>query len=129
MRNTFKPKNHNVLSPYLIVQNADETIRFMVDVFGADELNRIVTDDGRVMHAEVRIDDSVVMLGESSEDWPPVPGYLHLYVPDVEATYRLALQHDASSLQEPKQNAGEADRRGGVKDSQGNTWWLATQME
>jgi uncharacterized glyoxalase superfamily protein PhnB len=129
LSDTYKPKNHNALSPYLIIPKADETIRFMVDVFGADELNRIVTDDGRVRHAEVRIDDSVVMLGESSKDWPPVPGYLHLYVPDVDAAYQLALQHGAESLQEPKQNEGDADRRGGVKDSQGNTWWIATKVE
>lgn len=79
------------------------------------------------MHAEVRIDDTVVMLADATADWPPVPSYVHVYVPDVDATYRRALEAGATSVQEPVQKDDE-DRRGGVRDAGGTTWWIATRV-
>ena len=55
------------------------------------------------MHAEVRIDDTVVMLADSGEDWPPVPCHVHIYVSEVEAVYRRALEAGATPVQEPVQ--------------------------
>lgn len=79
------------------------------------------------MHAEVRIDDSVVMLADGNADWPPVPSYVHVYVPDVDATYRRALEAGPTSVQEPVQKDDE-DRRGGVRDAGGTTWWIVTRV-
>ncbi|MCA9869364.1 MAG: VOC family protein, partial [Anaerolineae bacterium] len=83
--------------------------------------------DGKLMHAEVRIDDTVVMLADSVEGWPPVPSYVHVYVADVDAVYQRALEAGAESVQEPVQKQDE-DKRGGVKDSGGTTWWIATRV-
>jgi PhnB protein len=85
--------------------------------------------DGAVTHAEVRIDDSVVMLAEGGDAWPAFPAWLHVYVHDVEAAYRRALELGSESVQEPQQKEGEPDRRGGVKDPAGNVWWISTQVE
>jgi PhnB protein len=62
------------------------------------------------MHAEVRIDDTVVMLADGGGDWPPVPSYVHVYVRDVDATYQRALEAGAVSVQEPVKKKGEDKR-------------------
>lgn len=93
----------------------------------AVELRRFAGDDGRIFHAEVRIDDSVLMLSDGAEDWPPIATQVHVYVPDVDAAYKRALEAGATSVQEPVQREDE-DKRGGVKDAGGTTWWLATNV-
>jgi uncharacterized glyoxalase superfamily protein PhnB len=123
----YKPEGYASVAPYLIVAGADATIEFLVRVFGAKELRRYTGEDGRVRHAEVRIDDSVVMLADGMEAWPPMPAYVHIYVPDVDQTYRRALEAGATSVQEPVQKEDE-DRRGGVQDAGGTTWWIATRV-
>lgn len=123
----YKPEGYTSVAPYLIVAGADATIEFLVRVFGAKELRRYTGEDGRVRHAEVRIDDSVVMLADGMEAWPPMPAYVHIYVPDVDQTYRRALEAGATSVQEPVQKEDE-DRRGGVQDAGGTTWWIATRV-
>lgn len=124
----FKPPGSNSVSPYLIVDGASGTIDFLAKVFGAVELRRFADEAGRVLHAEVRIDDTVVMLADGGEGWPPIPAYAHVYVPDVDATYRLALEAGAVSVQEPVKKDDE-DKRGGVRDAGGTTWWIATKVE
>lgn len=123
----FKPDGYPSLSPYLIAADAAATIRFLEQAFGGTVLRRYDHDDGSLMHAEVRIDDSVVMLGGAGTDWPAVTSDLHLYVPDVDATYRAALAAGGESIQEPVQKRADDDRRGGVKGPSGNRWWMATQ--
>lgn len=124
-----KPEGYSTVSPYLIVGGAQRVIDFLKKALGATELRRHSLPDGSVMHAEVRIGDTVVMLGDAGGDWPAVPAHLHVYVDDVDATYRRALAAGATSVQEPNRREGEPDRRGGVKDPAGNTWWFATQVE
>ena len=91
MRTVYKPTNYNSVSPYLIVDGADTTIDFLVNAFDGIELRRILDDTGNVMHAEVRINDTVVMLTDGNENWSPVPSNVHVYVQDVDATYKRAL--------------------------------------
>jgi PhnB protein len=124
---THKPAGYTTVSPYLIVDGAAGTIDFLARVFGAVELRRFPADDGKVMHAEVRIDDTVVMLADGAEGWPPLASHVHVYVADVDDTYRRALAAGAESVQEPVQKDDE-DRRGGVKDPGGTTWWIATRV-
>lgn len=83
--------------------------------------------NGSIMHAEVLIDDTVVMVADSGGDNPAFPVWLHVYVPDVDASYRRALEAGGLPVDEPKRMEGDPDRRGGVKDPAGNTWWIATQ--
>ena len=79
------------------------------------------------MHAEVRLDDTVVMLADGTDGWPPMASHVHVYVADVDATYARALEAGAVSVQVPVKKEDE-DKRGGVKDAGGTTWWIATKV-
>ena len=128
---SYKPASYPSVSPYLVVKDAEATIRFLKEVFGGQELRRIpdAKKPGRLMHAEVRLDDSVIMLGDCIEEaWPAVPCHVHVYVPDVDATYAKALAFGATGLQEPVQKDDE-DKRGGFKDPVGTTWWVGTKVD
>jgi PhnB protein len=129
-QSSFKPESYTSVSPYLIVPDAAAVIRFAIDVFGAVEIRRFTDpESGRIMHAELRLDDSILMLGNAVEDvWPAAEAHLHVYVPDVDATYRKGLEFGATSLQEPVKKA-DADKRGGFKDAWGTSWWVATKVE
>jgi PhnB protein len=129
MESQYKPANYSTVSPYLIVNGADATIDFLKRVFGAIELRRFPDESGKLMHAEVRIDDTVIMLADPAPpDWPPISCYAHIYVRDVDATYRKAMEAGAVSVQEPVKKQDE-DKRGGIKDAGGATWWIATKVE
>jgi PhnB protein len=129
MNSHYKPANYSTVSPYLIVNGADATIDFLKLVFGALELRRFPDESGKLMHAEVRIDDTVIMLADPAPpDWLPISSYVHIYVQDVDATYRKAMEAGAVSVQEPVKKQDE-DKRGGVKDAGGTTWWIATKVE
>lgn len=127
MSGAHKPEGYNSVSPYLIVDGAARTIEFLQRAFGAVELRRFPDPSGKVVHAEVRIDDTVVMLADSAEGWPPVPSHVHVYVRDVDAIYKRALEAGASSIQEPVKKEDE-DKRSGVKDAGGTTWWISTRV-
>jgi PhnB protein len=125
---TYKPAGYTSVAPYLIVDGAARTIDFLVRALDGVELSRHPGPNGGVMHAEVRIDDTVVMLTDGAPPaWPPQPAHVHVYVADVDATYRRALEAGATSVQAPVQK-GDPDKRGGVKDAGGTTWWIATRV-
>lgn len=128
MSGTYKPAGHSTVSPYLVVAGASGTIEFLKHVFGGVEIFRLADAAGRVLHAEVKVDDTVIMLSDGAAGWPPVPAYVHVYVPDVDATYARALEAGAQSVQEPVKK-DDADKRGGVKDAGGTTWWIGTKVE
>ena len=128
MTKGFKPDGYNSVSPYLIVNAASTTIDFLTRVFDATEIRRFAGADGRIMHAEVRIDDTVIMVADSVDGWPAVPANVHVYVADVDATYKRAIDAGATSIQEPTKK-DDADRRSGVKDTNGTSWWIATKID
>ena len=128
MISSYKPQNYNTVSPYLVVDGASRTIEFLEHVFDAVELRRFPDPTGKLAHAEVRIDDTVLMLADGAEGWPPIPSYVHVYVRDVDATYQRAMEMGATSVQEPVKKDDE-DKRGGVRDAGGTTWWIATKVE
>jgi PhnB protein len=125
---TYKPASYSTVSPYLIVDGASRTIDFLTQVFGAVELRRFPDDKGKLMHAEVRIEDTVIMVADGAPpEWPAIQSHVHIYVPDVDRVYQRALQAGAVSVQEPSKKQDE-DKRGGVKDAGGTTWWIATRV-
>ena len=73
------------------MNGAAQTIDFLVKAFGAVEIRRFKGDGEQIMHVEVRIEDSFLMLADGDEDWPTAPSNVHIYAPDVDATYKLAL--------------------------------------
>jgi PhnB protein len=84
--------------------------------------------DGTIAHAEVRIGDSAVMMGEPMGEQQPRPATLYLYVNDTDAVYQRALQAGATSLMEPADQF-YGDRNAGVQDVFGNYWWIGTHKE
>ncbi|MDY7230484.1 VOC family protein [Hyalangium rubrum] len=127
MSRVYKPEGYASVSVYVMANGAQRVIDFLKKTFDAKDLRRYDNPDGTIMHAEVRIDDTVVMISDGGGNFPAFPVWLHVYVPDVDATYQRALAAGGISVQEPQQK-GDPDRRGGVKDPAGNTWWISTQV-
>jgi PhnB protein len=122
------PEGYHSVTPYLVVSGAPRVIEFLERTFHASEISRHTRPDGSIMHAEVRVGDSIIMIGEATGEWPAMPSGLYVYVEDVDAAYRRALQAGATSIAEPKDQF-YGDRSGGVKDPSGNTWWIGTHVE
>jgi PhnB protein len=127
MSSHYKPESYPSVSPYLIVDGAARTIEFMKDVLDAVELRQFPDEQGKLRHAEVRIDDSVIMIADSAPGWPALSSHVHVYVRDVDATYRRALAAGGTSVQEPVKKDDE-DRRGGIMDPSGTTFWISTRV-
>ena len=102
-------------------------IDFLQRAFGATVTFRMNRPDGGVAHAELTIGDSRLMLGQPPEG-RGMKSMLHLYVPDTDAVYRTAMAAGAESIREPA-NQFYGDRRAGVRDPEGNEWWIATHIE
>lgn len=122
------PEGYHSVTPYLLVTGVPHLLDFMKQAFGATERERQTSPDGSVRHAEVKIGDSMIMLGEARGEWKPMPAMLYLYVPDTDATYHRAVQAGARSLREPR-NEFYGDRTAGVEDPSGNQWWIGTHVE
>jgi uncharacterized glyoxalase superfamily protein PhnB len=122
------PDGYHTVTPYLVVRNAAGLIEFLQQAFNAKEIERMQSLKGGITHAEVRIGDSVIMMGDANENAPPVSAMLHLYLEDTDAAYQRALEAGATSLHEPEDQF-YGDRTGAVQDAFGNQWWLATHIE
>jgi PhnB protein len=118
---------YRTLTPYLVVPDADAEIRFLTAAFGASEKSVDRRPDGEVMHAELVIGDSLVMLGQSSDQWKPLGGALYLWVPDVDGVYAKALAAGATS-QMPPEDKPYGHRNAGVVDANGITWWIGAPV-
>jgi PhnB protein len=124
----FRPEGFHTVTPYLIARDAPALIDFVTRVFGAEERSRDIGSAGGV-HAEVRIGDSMLMIGGGAPGlaWrgEPLPSAFHLYVEDTDSAFERAVQAGASVIERPAdQEYGE--RSAGVKDASGNAWYIAT---
>jgi len=123
------PEGYHTLIPYVTVHGVARLLEFLKQAFGAEEVHRpMKRPDGSIMHAEVRIGDSILMMGEPMGEFGPMPASIYLYVADVDATYKRSLQAGATSASEPADQF-YGDRNAGVKDPVGNRWWIATHKE
>lgn len=122
------PEGYHSVTPYIIVPGVARLIDFVKQVFGASEKERFTRPDGTVAHAEVKIGDSPVMLGEPHGSMNAMPATLYVYVGDTDATYHSAMKAGARSLREPRDEI-YGDRTAGVEDQFGNHWWLGTHVE
>jgi len=124
-----KPEGFHSVTPYLVVPNVAQVIDFAKRAFGAKELYPPMRrSDGSIMHCELRIGDSPVMMGEPMGQYPAMPACLYVYVEDTDAVYRQAVQAGGTSMMEPADQF-YGDRNAGVKDPAGNLWWIATHKE
>jgi PhnB protein len=122
------PDGYHTVTPVLTVQGAAKLIGFLKQAFDAKETYRLDGPSGSILHAEIRIGDSMVMLGEASEQCKSMPGTIALYVENADAWYERALKAGATSVREPSDQF-YGDRSAGVKDFAGNQWWIHTHIE
>jgi PhnB protein len=122
------PDGYHAITPYLIVEDIPAVIRFLEQAFGAKVSEKVELPDGAIMHAEVRIGDSPVMMGGARPGHPAMPAALYLYVEDADAVYRRAVAAGGVSIMEPA-DMFYGDRNAGVKDPCGNQWWIGTRKE
>ncbi len=121
------PDGYHTVTPFINAKGVAKLIDFLKSAFGAEEIMRMPGPGGMVMHAEVNIGNSRLMLGEATQT-PPMPGSFYLYVNDVDAMYKRATGAGATS-QTPPTDQIWGDRMCTVKDSFGNTWSIATHKE
>ncbi|MCW2918883.1 MAG: extradiol dioxygenase [Actinomycetia bacterium] len=122
------PEGYTTVTPWIISRDTAQLIAYAKEAFDAEELARIVGDDGSIGHAEVRIGDSVVMMFDAKPDWPPTPGFLRLYVEDADAVHRQAVAAGGTSVTDVT-HLYFGDRAGRVRDPLGNLWWIHTRIE
>jgi uncharacterized glyoxalase superfamily protein PhnB len=122
------PEGSHTITPYLVVEGIPKLIEFLKQAFGAQEIFRMARPDGVVAHAEVKIGDSMVMMGTPMGAGKAQTSSLYLYVEDVDAVYQSAIQAGGTSVREPSDQF-YGDRTGGVIDPCGNYWGIATHVE
>ena len=130
------PAGYHSVTPAIVVRDAAAAIDFYKKAFGAEEIDRMAGPDGSIMHAEIRIGDSILMLGEENEQWGTksplslngVHGSLHIYVEDADAAFNRALKAGAT-VRYPLEDAFWGDRYGKVTDPFGHEWGLATRVK
>jgi uncharacterized glyoxalase superfamily protein PhnB len=119
---------YRTITPYLVVADADAEIDFLKKAFSAAENSCDRNPDKTVMHAEMQIGDSLVMLGQAHDTWKATKAALYLWVPDVDATYATALKAGATSQSAPEDKP-YGHRNAGVVDTNGITWWIGSPVE
>ena len=123
------PDGYHTVTPYLTVRGASKVIEFLKQAFGAKLSHEPVKrPDGTIMHAQVQIGDSPVMIADESEMAKATPSSLYLYVPNVDSVYQQAVKAGGSAVMEPM-DMFYGDRGGSVKDPSGNSWFIATHKE
>jgi uncharacterized glyoxalase superfamily protein PhnB len=115
----------HTITPYILVGGAAKFIEFMKEAFGAEEKGRVPMPSGKIMHAEVKVGDSMIELSDGNEQYGPTPVALHYYVKDADAVYARAIEAGAISTHAPVDQP-YGDREAGVKDPFGNSWFIAT---
>ena len=124
---TYKPEQYNSLSPYLIVDNAQRLVDWLTVVFNAKSLRRFDHENGKIAHVEVQLDDTVIMISDSTEQFEANRTMLHVYVPNVFETFDKAIEHGCEIIEKPINREGDPDTRGSFYDYAGNYWAVSTQ--
>lgn len=122
------PEGYHTITPFLVVNGASRLMNFISRVFDGEIVSEMKGENDTIRHATMRIGDSLVMIADTMENFPPVPAMLYLYMDDVDAVYRRAIGATAESLREPTDEF-YGDRSAGVRDEWGNQWWIATHRE
>ena len=124
----MSPERYHTIIPLLRVKESLKLIDFLKQAFEAKEISCYNQKDGSIMHAEVKIGDSIIMVSDSTLEWKPTSCALYLYVDDTDKRYEKALEYGATSLMEPR-DEDYGDRCAVVIDHFGNQWWIATRKE
>ena len=124
---SHKPEGYNSLSPYLIVDDAQRLADLLKTVFQATELRRFDHENGTIAHLELKLDDTVLMISNSTERYAANTTMLHLYVQDVHRTFDKAVENGCEIIERPVNKEGDPDTRGAFMDFAGNYWAVSTQ--
>jgi PhnB protein len=122
------PPGYHTATPFLLVPPGAGTVEFLIKGFGAKVVRQCLREDGTIMHAELLIGDSHLMLAECMPPWQPMPCAVYFYVLDTDAVYKAALAAGGTSMMEPADQF-YGDRCAGVRDAAGNMWWIGTHIE
>ena len=122
------PEGFHAITPYLFAQGASQLIEFISAAFEGELISLQKRPDGAVMHATMRIGDSMLMLADPTPEFGPMPSSIYLYVTDCDTVYQRALSSGGISVF-PIMTLPSGERYGGVKDPCGNVWWIATHVE
>lgn len=125
--NDTSANSYNTIMPYLIVPNAAKFIDFMKSVFGATEIYRGMRDDNIIMHAEIKVGDTTVMLADANEQFQPQNAGMFICVDDVDTAFNKAVESGAKVIMPVEDK--EYGRTSGVEDPFGNTWWITKVRE
>jgi PhnB protein len=128
MNISFKPDGYNSVSPYFVINGAQKLVDLLKELFNASEKRRYELPDGKIMHLELQIDDSIIMIGDASEKFPVYTHLMHVYVKNVDETFNKAIRLGCESINIPTEREGDPNKRGAFKDFAGNTWTVATQL-
>jgi PhnB protein len=120
-------ETYRTITPYLVVADADAEIRFLEAAFGATVTSSQRNADGSVMHAELTIGNSQVMLGQAGGQWTPRNAALYVWVLNCDSTYQKALAAGAVSESAPEDKP-YGHRNAGVADRNGVTWWIGSPI-
>ncbi len=121
------PDGYLPVMPYLVIQGASSFIDFMKVVFNADVRYIAPRDDSTIMHAELQIQDAVIMVCDATPEFKAFPGSVFLYLDGVDDIFSKALVHGALQLQELADR--DYGRGCGFADAFGNHWWVNTPIE
>ena len=128
MNKEYKPEGYNSISPYFVVNGAEKLANLLKELLNAKEKRRYETPEGTILHLELQIDDTVIMMADANEKFHVYTHLLHIYVPNVDEIYKKALEMGCESVYPPREMKEDPDRRGAFKDFAGNIWTVATQL-
>jgi len=110
--------------PYLILNGVADFIVFAKNVFNAVETMRYPAEGNLIVHAEINIAGTTIMMGDSTEQWTQRPASLFIYSENVDGDYKRAIQNGGKTIMEPEDK--EYGRTCGVEDPFGNVWWITS---
>lgn len=120
------PEQYNQLMPYLILKGADDFRKFMANVFDAKEQMIVPSQDGSVMHGELKIGTAVIMFAETGGQFSVMNAGMYIHVDDADVTYKKALAAGALTVEGQEPADKDYGRTCGVKDPFGNVWWITS---
>lgn len=129
MNNNYPLRQPNMVIPYTIVESVQELIDFVKKIFNGKLLYQINRPTGEIIQAELKIGNTVIKANESRDYLDSSPISLYIYVDDCDTVYHMALEYGCESIIPLTNMKHIGERYGGIRDKNGNTWWIATQVE
>ena len=121
------PAGFATVFPYIVVEDAERYVRFLVQGLNGEEIGRSNRPDGKIANSQVRLGTTNIMVSEAQQDYPASQASLYLFVEDADGAMAQALQHGAT-LKSEVGNRFYDDRQGGIVDPSGNIWWISQRL-